>query len=887
MSLPLNDPIEDDEDAWSYSFPSTNGSLGSSNDNNSDNKQPESTRKPPNGNIRSNKNGHTITRSNNNNGLAIEPLLTRDDNNSTNDKPTEVDPIKVVCQESGPLKSSISLQSALAKSAPLDPLMTKEDANSIISKEGTDSNIGSNTSPTAPQRFLNSMKELKEYENSIIEKQQQEPPSPKDPPLTKVASPKIITYRKSKRTVSDTSGIFTSTATSSMFSPSSATPPPPPPPSSKYDTRLYVDEIYKDTTYHFATMNRNVDFHQIFPSVDLTDRLLDDFACALSREILLQGRIYLTENYICFNSNLLGWVTSLVITMDEIIRIEKRSTAGLFPNGIGIVTRDAKHIFASFISRDATFEMMVAVWKGSTGREKFEEDRPDEGDGKSNDGKENGERRISDGSAVSETAQADLNSSKIESYIMTIDGDDEAERHTSEEGSNDESEYEDDDEDYDDDDNDEQQEDIEELTKIQTPPLKKQKVTTTTTAATRILKLKPESLYKNKGPDVHSPTKARVEKNPAEVELADEIIDAPMGVVFAILFGPNPKFQLTFLESHDGSEISPYGEFSPTEEDPTILQRTFTYRRALGFPIGPKSTRCNVTGTIEHLNLSDYAVVVSTTNTPDVPSGGSFSVKTRYVFSWTTENKTNLVISHLVDWNSRSWMKNVIEKSSLSGSSAITKEMMEELKKEIKENTYYIDGPPVAAEAGEVAVVATKEKAAKKVKAAKISKAKPEVAVVSGANQLIRNNIVIVCYLLLSFLVLLLILQLRLFRVVNETNEISKGQLIWLNAQLTYAILRLQGDNQLVTKFEEVQKDNKLWKWTNKEFGKELSPVEKFEFLTSQLQGIYQENNEKNLKNSKTNKKKESPLDQLGDFLDSVINNQDLDSVRRFIKELL
>ena len=34
---------------------------------------------------------------------------------------------------------------------------------------------------------------------------------------------------------------------------------------------------------------KNIDFHNNFHSLDLTDRLVDDFACALSREIFVTG----------------------------------------------------------------------------------------------------------------------------------------------------------------------------------------------------------------------------------------------------------------------------------------------------------------------------------------------------------------------------------------------------------------------------------------------------------------------------------------------------------------------------------------------------------------------------------------------------------------------
>jgi hypothetical protein len=38
-------------------------------------------------------------------------------------------------------------------------------------------------------------------------------------------------------------------------------------------------------------------------------------------------------------------------------------TAFVIPNAIGIATHDAKHVFASFLSRDTTFDVMSNIWK--------------------------------------------------------------------------------------------------------------------------------------------------------------------------------------------------------------------------------------------------------------------------------------------------------------------------------------------------------------------------------------------------------------------------------------------------------------------------------------------------------------------------------------------
>lgn len=114
----------------------------------------------------------------------------------------------------------------------------------------------------------------------------------------------------------------------------------------------------------YAGEKKNAEFHNLFKDAGLSpqERLIIDHSCALSRDILLQGRIYISDQHICFYSNILGWVSTVFIPFKEIVQIEKKTTAGIFPNGIVIDTLHTKYIFASFISRDATFDLITDVW---------------------------------------------------------------------------------------------------------------------------------------------------------------------------------------------------------------------------------------------------------------------------------------------------------------------------------------------------------------------------------------------------------------------------------------------------------------------------------------------------------------------------------------------
>lgn len=53
----------------------------------------------------------------------------------------------------------------------------------------------------------------------------------------------------------------------------------------------------------------------------------------------------------------------MVIAFADIIDIEKKSTAYFIPNAIQISTDSAKHFFASFLSRDQAYDLMVDIWR--------------------------------------------------------------------------------------------------------------------------------------------------------------------------------------------------------------------------------------------------------------------------------------------------------------------------------------------------------------------------------------------------------------------------------------------------------------------------------------------------------------------------------------------
>uniref|UniRef100_A0A8C1UWD0 GRAM domain containing 1Bb n=1 Tax=Cyprinus carpio TaxID=7962 RepID=A0A8C1UWD0_CYPCA len=93
--------------------------------------------------------------------------------------------------------------------------------------------------------------------------------------------------------------------------------------------------------------------------------VLENYSCALQRDILLQGRLYLSENWICFYSNIFRWETLLTVRLKDICSMTKEKTARLIPNAIQVCTDTEKHFFTSFGARDRTYMMMFRLWQNA------------------------------------------------------------------------------------------------------------------------------------------------------------------------------------------------------------------------------------------------------------------------------------------------------------------------------------------------------------------------------------------------------------------------------------------------------------------------------------------------------------------------------------------
>jgi len=133
-----------------------------------------------------------------------------------------------------------------------------------------------------------------------------------------------------------------------------------------YDSDSDIEQ-QQQTTAASATSgsrSRQKKFIKNFKQLPQEEVVLQRYSCALVSDILLQGHLYITENYFAFHSNVFGYVTRLQIPVRSVTKITKEKTAKIIPNAVGVCTEDdVKHIFASLLSRDTTFKLMTRLWK--------------------------------------------------------------------------------------------------------------------------------------------------------------------------------------------------------------------------------------------------------------------------------------------------------------------------------------------------------------------------------------------------------------------------------------------------------------------------------------------------------------------------------------------
>ncbi|KAF9948130.1 hypothetical protein BGZ70_002349 [Mortierella alpina] len=559
-------------------------------------------------------------------------------------------------------------------------------------------------------------------------------------------------------------------------------------------------------SFVYANEKRFSDFHSLFRSVPDDEKLIEDYGCALQKEILVQGRLYISENHVCFNANIFGWVTNLVIAFSEITAIEKRLTAFVIPNAISIVTttNTKGHFFASFLSRDAAHDLLMAAWRksfpcaantsvthysnnnnnavasnssGSNGyhRQNRSNTTINDDDEYNNDaqsfisargntesrknrhrrsfsnasqpwmGDDNNDNWAEDDAAVAAAAAAAEGKSsdglrrkgskravvkKLLKEVIAPIIPDEDQRQSSLSASNGSKRT-------------GRPRSVSELPPRPTsfdgagnrgsiatartsldqdslapihqraragteslpnrrggagggdPATAGSAVSLPAAAAASAAAVAaarqsrstaaapPSSSSSSSSPSSRAKTTCQCSKDGrhyANVYLS-ETYQGSVESIWKLLF--DSQFAKGFLTSEvmKGADVQEENwKDGPDGQSSTKVTR---YIKWLGMPIGPKTTKAILTDVCEYKNFEEYVTTVTTTSTPDVPSGGSFSTKVRTCITWAGPNQVHVLVTGAVEFTKSSWIKGQIEKGAQEGMTTHYKELDRCLRKHI------------------------------------------------------------------------------------------------------------------------------------------------------------------------------------------------------------
>ena len=397
------------------------------------------------------------------------------------------------------------------------------------------------------------------------------------------------------------------------------------------------------TGFAVASKKRNRDFHQLFRSVPEDDYLIEDYSAAIQKDILLHGRLYVSESHLCFYSNIFGYVTTLVISFDEVVSVEKKTTAMLFPNAIVIQTLHARNTFASLASRESTYDLIVGIWK--IGHPNLRSSL-------------NGVQLDEAGGGGDKTVKAERSSS---------------EGHSEHDEDDEEAVY---DEDV------EEEEGLGSFTEAGDGSLAGSEAGEVVSRAnarkasaglgmargptneqpangdTRLEKgsiAGPSSAADFPGPATHRPTECSDQH--FERLIRDDTLPAPLGKIYDLLFGPASGAFMTNWLLEEQKVLDLQLEDDKIGLTETKRTRVHSYIKPLSAPIGPKQTKCIITETLESIDLEKAVSVLVTTQTPDVPSGGAFVTRTKYCLTWAEGNATRVFINCTIEWSGKSWLK--------------------------------------------------------------------------------------------------------------------------------------------------------------------------------------------------------------------------------------
>ncbi|KAK4702025.1 hypothetical protein P7C70_g4198, partial [Phenoliferia sp. Uapishka_3] len=363
----------------------------------------------------------------------------------------------------------------------------------------------------------------------------------------------------------------------------------------------------------------NEKFHELFPSLPADDELIEDYRCALQREILLQGKLYCSAMHLSFRANILGWETSISVPWSEVTTIEKRNTgekplfgyfssshfpyfiAMVIPNAIEIATLHSTHTFASFMSRDSAYDLFVSLYNHAHPEAQRKRSASQ------STGSVNGDK--------SEFSYTDDEGEKKKYHFKPL------------------------------------------AHKLRNMITREESDTGSSSGPTPAQKVKADAMAGESGG--HPPTEYDGEEY--KNVCMDVILPTSPELAYGLMF-TKKEFLTTFLTDNQGVKELKMGEWVGE------TTREMSYIKPLSAPMGPKETLVKLEDKNEKSDPELYYTTVTESHTPDVPSGSNFHVMTRTVITWSAGGGAHVRVTTEVEWTKvNRILKGVIERSCLDG----------------------------------------------------------------------------------------------------------------------------------------------------------------------------------------------------------------------------
>ncbi|XP_070701634.1 GRAM domain-containing protein 2B-like isoform X2 [Pempheris klunzingeri] len=120
-----------------------------------------------------------------------------------------------------------------------------------------------------------------------------------------------------------------------------------------------------DLISNTSSQKHNKTFHKLFQDISEGENLMQAFTCALQKELIYHGKLFVSVNHVCFHSSLLLKDTKVMIPTSNVREVKKHNSA---LSMLSIQTADGeKYSFVSLRNREMCYKLLQIVCSHSQG----------------------------------------------------------------------------------------------------------------------------------------------------------------------------------------------------------------------------------------------------------------------------------------------------------------------------------------------------------------------------------------------------------------------------------------------------------------------------------------------------------------------------------------